>query len=408
MTSPRLTEPTTDHPRIRGEHHGQGFDEPVEVGSSPHTRGAPDARRRRHPLRRIIPAYAGSTGSNHTSPWRRPDHPRIRGEHTYANMEQESILGSSPHTRGAPLVVMVTLRGRGIIPAYAGSTRARARIALSAPDHPRIRGEHAWPTFPSSDRNGSSPHTRGALRLPMAPRPRSRIIPAYAGSTVGWAAHQVKITGSSPHTRGALLWRLSHGCRFGIIPAYAGSTPSSESGFVYGRDHPRIRGEHTIDICNNNTFFGSSPHTRGARRRLVGEAPVSGIIPAYAGSTAVCSAHVLSGPDHPRIRGEHLVADRDDHRASGSSPHTRGAPAGRATSWPRPRIIPAYAGSTRLAVLLLARDWDHPRIRGEHSRSRPASRCPRGSSPHTRGARSTRTSVRRVSGIIPAYAGSTL
>ena len=30
---------------------------------------------------------------------------------------------------------------------------------------------------------------------------------------------------------------------------------------------------------------GSSPHTRGARRGLVGEAPVSGIIPAYAGST---------------------------------------------------------------------------------------------------------------------------
>ena len=56
-------------------------------------------------------------------------------------------------------------------------------LTLRFSDHPRIRGEHAEPILPSSDLNGSSPHTRGA------PSDRGylicgvRIIPAYAGST---------------------------------------------------------------------------------------------------------------------------------------------------------------------------------------------------------------------------------
>ena len=97
---------------------------------------------RRRGCSRIIPAYAGSTRSRGLARERFPDHPRIRGEHTYANMEQESILGSSPHTRGAPhdgARVLITLR---IIPAYAGSTFSPIWTREKSRDHPRIRGEH--------------------------------------------------------------------------------------------------------------------------------------------------------------------------------------------------------------------------------------------------------------------------
>ena len=176
------------------------------AGSSPHTRGAPDRgrdgreRHEDHPrirgehltggvpgdfAHRIIPAYAGSTREvmaalsrpAGSSPHTRgalavgvvavvvaKDHPRIRGEHevmsftgdgatriipAYAGSTgRESSLepwgqGSSPHTRGAPVIAASPSGWHG--------------------DHPRIRGEHVASLFALNDFPG--------------------IIPAYAGST---------------------------------------------------------------------------------------------------------------------------------------------------------------------------------------------------------------------------------
>ena len=69
----------SDHPRIRGEHVGGQIVLLAIVGSSPHTRGAPPQLVDEPPRARIIPAYAGSTGPGVFDPPR--DHPRIRGEH---------------------------------------------------------------------------------------------------------------------------------------------------------------------------------------------------------------------------------------------------------------------------------------------------------------------------------------
>ena len=71
---------------------------------------------------RIIPAYAGSTTSSARMDDRAWDHPRIRGEHKAASGTVSKALGSSPHTRGARLRRRVELGLRRIIPAYAGST----------------------------------------------------------------------------------------------------------------------------------------------------------------------------------------------------------------------------------------------------------------------------------------------
>ena len=79
-------------------------------------------------------------------------------------------------------------------------------------------------------------------------------------------AHCTVSAGSSPHTRGAP------------------NAPNSSS--VNARDHPRIRGEHRFAYM-------------GIKGR-------HGIIPAYAGSTA-------------------LIV-RQGGECEGSSPHTRGAP----------------------------------------------------------------------------------
>ena len=214
------------------------------VGSSPHTRGAP-YRRPSSPLRgRIIPAYAGSTSSSHSPTASSADHPRIRGEHVLSDLLPDDVRGSSPHTRGALLKPFKISQRYGIIPAYAGSTRYRVRPSSRMKDHPRIRGEHASPPSGGSKKRGSSPHTRGAPVAELPGLAQSRIIPAYAGSTFR-------------------RW----------IPA-AGA-----------RDHPRIRGEHTVSHSSAACPEGSSPHTRGARSRPFERARNPGIIPAYAGST---------------------------------------------------------------------------------------------------------------------------
>ena len=174
---------TADHPRIRGEHGVAYVEKRRKAGSSPHTRGAPI---RAEPSWRpdgIIPAYAGSTGSARSGPGNSGDHPRIRGEHLNERAARQRRKGSSPHTRGA---LGDTRRRRvetGIIPAYAGSTRAPARIPHLVQDHPRIRGEHGLMSLILDRFRGSSPHTRGARQSGEGQRTFRGIIPAYAGST---------------------------------------------------------------------------------------------------------------------------------------------------------------------------------------------------------------------------------
>ena len=71
----------------------------------------------------------------------------------------------------------------------------------------------------------------------------------------------------------------------GIIPAYAGSTPFHDVSLLVSQDHPRIRGEHDTPLTNVTPFTGSSPHTRGARQAGPQHGVRERIIPAYAGST---------------------------------------------------------------------------------------------------------------------------
>ena len=154
------------------------------------------------------------------------------------------------------------------------------------------------------------------------------IIPAYAGNTLPFILYCLVIRGSSPHTRGTLKFLVGQR--------------------RFGRDHPRIRGEHF--------------------RHLQGDAGHRGIIPAYAGNTGRFNVHGTV--------------------KRGSSPHTRGT-------------LGRPSGHQGLS-------WDHPRIRGEHS-ARGSRGCPtRRDHPRIRG---EHESVHRAHvidpGIIPAYAGNT-
>ena len=153
------------------------------LGSSPHTRGAHGRHHGQRLRGRIIPAYAGSTVRVRRRSSGRRDHPRIRGEHQVLAISGDAFEGSSPHTRGALDLLEILPLDDGIIPAYAGSTHISRSRRSPTTDHPRIRGEHLPVAREYRAAPGSSPHTRGARRMPGDPRRQRRIIPAYAGST---------------------------------------------------------------------------------------------------------------------------------------------------------------------------------------------------------------------------------
>ena len=234
-----------------------------------------------------------------------------------------------------------------------------------------------------------------------------RIIPAYAGSTDERLHGDLPFLGSSPHTRGARRRRSPPRPAEGIIPAYAGSTAFCGVAPIIRPDHPRIRGEHEPDAVRLVGSSGSSPHTRGAPRPTVGGAGDRRIIPAYAGSTFAVRRPRWKARDHPRIRGEHMTRPPGSIKHRGSSPHTRGA-RGCGRAHPREmRIIPAYAGSTDAGEAAGQALSDHPRIRGEHTPHPKRPSQTTGSSPHTRGAQAGHSLAASDARIIPAYAGST-
>ena len=254
--------------------------------------------------------------------------------------------GSSPHTRGAPSPGARAAAGRGIIPAYAGSTLGIPRSWGRTRDHPRIRGEHVVALGCGHYPQGSSPHTRGAQASEHLGQHVRGIIPAYAGSTDSLSTEKFRARGSSPHTRGAPGRRLALVLRIGIIPAYAGSTTPSWNVTGKPADHPRIRGEHVFPFFLVRVPLGSSPHTRGARSGSGRFPRFWRIIPAYAGSTHISLNGFEGLTDHPRIRGEHVLKCGKVVALGGSSPHTRGALSVRTECRSTSGIIPAYAGST--------------------------------------------------------------
>ena len=212
---------------------------------SPHTRGARGQALRRLGPRRIIPAYAGSTGPPPAETQRRLHHPRIRGEHDVFADQVAQTKGSSPHTRGA--------------------LRACQGVAGRVADHPRIRGEHPQIGGATLDRWQSSPHTRGAPGRRLALVLRVGIIPAYAGSTPSGTTRR-GTSRDHPRIRGEHFPKsLDETAKSGSSPHTRGARSARASGWGSVADHPRIRGEHHRLGCAGDFGRGSSPHTRGAR-----------------------------------------------------------------------------------------------------------------------------------------------
>ena len=173
----------------------------------------------------------------------------------------------------------------------------------------------------------------------------------------------------------------------GIIPAYAGNTTTRSARKSATRDHPRVCGEHLVVGGEAVTSAGSSPRMRGTRVDRVHGDFVGGIIPAYAGNTSRTTRTAHGSRDHPRVCGEHIGKTFTVGTAMGSSPRMRGTLDGHWGDARAAGIIPAYAGNTALSAGVVGGVGDHPRVCGEHARRVMALTPAEGSSPRMRGTR---------------------
>ena len=192
-----------DHPRSRGEYIPLASEGQIPRGSSPLSRGIPQARDACDQDGGIIPALAGNTAPSPARTHSRPDHPRSRGEYNHPFAGSRGCGGSSPLSRGIPGVCRIDLDVLGIIPALAGNTSINLASKALRKDHPRSRGEYFDRRTKEAYSEGSSPLSRG---IP---------IQAARGSRTA-----------------------------GIIPALAGNTPIRRPMTRGSRDHPRSRGEY--------------------------------------------------------------------------------------------------------------------------------------------------------------------
>ena len=176
------------HPRSRGENWNAMRKRSKGAGSSPLTRGKPCFRRSGRQRGRLIPAHAGKTCRSRARPWTRRAHPRSRGENRLSIGAGDRRAGSSPLTRGKLRLVVGRRVVAGLIPAHAGKTTARRRTTASVPAHPRSRGENEMLVSMSLSFRGSSPLTRGKLGHGLVEIRGRRLIPAHAGKTAAWRA----------------------------------------------------------------------------------------------------------------------------------------------------------------------------------------------------------------------------
>ena len=381
----RFLKGARDHPRSRGEYRSSSPDPTALPGSSPLSRGIPGSTAVDPDANRIIPALAGNTSKAllpRRGAW---DHPRSRGEYILAAWGVSARAGSSPLSRGIHSLPESNTPSNRIIPALAGNTSSTWPHHAISSDHPRSRGEYAPRRAVALPVRGSSPLSRGIPPPKHQPPPQPRIIPALAGNTRPGDPER-SARGDHPRSRGEYhdIVPLPDHLR-GSSPLSRGIPVEIVGWFCRGRDHPRSRGEYEVHQASACCFFGSSPLSRGIRLTGGVKAESTGIIPALAGNTCSGYRRGWRCPDHPRSRGEYMASRMPRVLRGGSSPLSRGIPAGVLISSSRARIIPALAGNTGPARTGCTASPDHPRSRGEYGGYAGEDASEDGSSPLSRG-----------------------
>ena len=255
------------HPHVCGEHKVAFANNEQVQGSSPRMRGTHVLSRAADDLHGLIPTYAGNTGHYTVRGGVHGAHPHVCGEHTGEVRLSFAHLGSSPRMRGTLIIRQKRpILGGGLIPTYAGNTCMRESHPRTSRAHPHVCGEHPQPSPGRGLGGGSSPRMRGTQKF-LTQNPAGR----------------------------------------GLIPTYAGNTGQRIEWFSFTWAHPHVCGEHGGVHVHHKRFMGSSPRMRGTQKRNKGGGRNRGLIPTYAGNTAVAVGWWRVGRAHPHVCGEHII-----------------------------------------------------------------------------------------------------
>ena len=195
-----------------------------------------------------------------------------------------------------------------------------------AEEHPRARGENPWRDRSVRQGVGTSPRTRGKLKLFLAWQVAGGNIPAHAGKTVRTPCSH-RCSKEHPRARGENSKRnIQARMVDGTSPRTRGKRRGAVSPCCHMEEHPRARGENHVLFTTIDGLCGTSPRTRGKPTELTGHFAVARNIPAHAGKTSLRRAVLLAVTEHPRARGENGYT-------------------GRLGAWGG-RNIPAHAGKT--------------------------------------------------------------
>ena len=152
----------------------------------------------------------------------------------------------------------------------------------------------------------------------------------------------------------------------GLIPAYAGKTSRNRTELKRHQAHPRVCGENRPLLAPYLPLGGSSPRMRGKPFLRALQIRCTGLIPAYAGKTSAAGLLIRFKPAHPRVCGENLPSPENQSAEAGSSPRMRGKRGRVSVECGLERLIPAYAGKTNKGKVPELQRRAHPRVCGEN------------------------------------------
>ena len=171
-------------------------------------------------------------------------------------------------------------------------------------------------------------------------------------------------------------------------------------------DHPRVRGERSGAFAFGTSLPGSPPRARGAVPGFGAVGAGIGITPACAGSGKVMQTLALAEKGSPpRARGA-VKSLHDRVHQSGITPACAGSGL-RAGHVPRGRRDhPRVRGERSRSPATCVTHSGSPRVRGERLKTNPGRMRAVGSPPRARGAASWPGQAAPMPGITPACAGS--
>ncbi len=213
--------------------------------------------------------------------------------------------------------------------------------------------------------------------------------------------------GTPPRRRGGREQLRTTGHDERNTPASAGRTRCTRRSPLPAAEHPRVGGEDVSYEKKENPVHGTPPRRRGGpppeSRGRTGRRNT----PASAGRTTAATPRPYAGPEHPRVGGEDISAQKYTILPSGTPPRRRG---GRSTRWGRSaarRNTPASAGRTTHTTAVWPPRTEHPRVGGEDMDRVMGKLAKGGTPPRRRGGRRTQRRQRLVERNTPASAGRT-